>query len=278
MRSGTEFTIEHRFKSANGEYRWQLTRGVPIKDEHGNVETWVATSTDIQQIKELDQQKDHFISVASHELKTPITSIKGYVQILESIYKESEDAFLKKSLTAVDKQIVKLTNLISDLLDLSKLKLGNLHLVKESFKMNELIEEVVEEMRLVKRDYTIEVNLQKDAPVFADRERISQVLVNFLTNAIKYSPKNKLIEVRSFIDENYFTVVVKDRGIGINKQSQEKIFERFYRVEGTNEKTYPGFGIGLFICSEIIQRHNAKIGVESVPGEGSEFYFSLPID
>src|SRR5690242_5708728 len=278
MRSGTEFTIEHRFQSKNGEYRWQLTRGVPIYDEQGNVETWVATSTDIQEIKELDQQKDHFISIASHELKTPITSIKGYVQILESIYKESEDAFLKKSLSAVDKQIVKLTNLISDLLDLSKLKLGNLHLVKESFNLNELVEEVVEEMRLVKQDFTIQVNLGKDAHVFADRERISQVLVNFLTNAIKYSPKNKLVEVRSIVDESYFTVFVKDKGIGINKQSQEKVFERFYRVEGTNEKTYPGFGIGLFICSEIIERHNGKIGVDSVPGEGSEFYFSLPID
>ncbi len=278
VRNGTEYKCEHRFRRYDGEYRWQLSRAVALKNEQGNIETWVGTSTDIQEIKELDQQKDHFISIASHELKTPITSIKGYVQILESIYKESEDAFLKKSLAAVDKQIVKLTNLISDLLDLSKLKVGNLHFVKESFNMNELIEEVVEEMKLVKQDYSFEVALQTDAEVLADRERISQVLVNFLTNAIKYSPRNKLIQVESFLKDNYFTVVVKDFGIGISEKSQEKIFERFYRVEGTNEKTYPGFGIGLFISSEIIQWHNGKIGVKSVPGEGSEFFFSLPAD
>ncbi len=163
---------------------------------NGNVETWVGTSTDIQEIKELDQQKDHFISIASHELKTPITSIKGYIQILLSTYDESEDSFLKKSLTAVDKQIVKLTNLISDLLDLSKLKVGNLHLVKESFKMNDLITEVVEEISLIKQDYTIEVSLETNAEIFADRERIAQVIINFLTNAIKYSPQNKLIQVK----------------------------------------------------------------------------------
>lgn len=275
--SGCEFSIEHRFKNYHGEYRWQLTRAVPIKDSEGKVQTWVATSTDIQEIKELDQQKDHFISIASHELKTPITSIKGYIQILESIYSESDDAFLKKSLSTVDKQIVKLTNLISDLLDLSKLKLGNLHLLKESFNMNELIEEVVEEMRLVKKDYTIDVALHTDAEVVADRERIAQVLVNFLTNAIKYSPQNKLIKVKSVLKDNSFKVIVTDHGIGISKQSQEKIFERFYRVEGANEKTYPGFGIGLFISAEIIQRHNGEIGVESVPGKGSSFFFSLPV-
>jgi PAS domain S-box-containing protein len=277
VKSGREFAMEHRFKNRFGEYRWQLTRAVPIQDTEGHVQTWVATSTDVQEIKELDLQKDQFISIASHELKTPVTSIKGYVQILESIYSESEDAFLKKSLAAADKQIIKLTNLISDLLDMSKLKLGNLHLAKESFNMNELIEEVVEEIRLVKQDYKIEVSLGTNANVFADRERIAQVLVNFLTNAIKYSPKNKLIKVKSSVKGNHLTVVVKDQGIGIKKQNQERIFERFYRVEGTSEKTYPGFGIGLFISSEIIQRHNGKIGVKSVPGKGSEFFFTLPI-
>ena len=261
----------------DGHYCWQLTRAIPLKDSSGNNEGWVGTCTDIQEIKELDQQKDHFISIASHELKTPITSIKGYIQILLSTYHESKDEFLKKSLGAVDKQIIKLTNLISDLLDLSKLKLGNLRLVKESFNMNELVEEVVEEIRLIKQDYQIHVTFQTTAIVFADRERIAQVIINLLTNAIKYSPRHKLIQVKCLLKDNYTTVVVKDRGIGINRKSQEKIFERFYRVEGKNEETYPGFRIGLFISSEIIHRHNGKIGVKSTPGKGSEFYFSLPI-
>ena len=278
IKSGREFNLEHRFRIRDGHYRWQLSRAVPLKDANGNIESWVGTSTDIQEIKELDLQKDHFISIASHELKTPITSIKGYIQILLSTYNESKDEFLKKSLAAVDKQIIKLTNLISDLLDLSKLKLGNLHLVKESFNMNELIEEVVEEIRLINKDYQIEVTFKTNANIFADRERVAQVIINFLTNAIKYSPRNKLIQVKSFLKENHMTVLVKDQGIGINKKSQEKIFERFYRVEGKNEETYPGFGIGLFISSEIIRRHNGEIGVKSLPGKGSQFHFSLPID
>ena len=278
VRSGREFNIEHRFRNHEGNYRWQLSRAVPLRDANGNIETWVATSTDIQEIKELDLQKDHFISIASHELKTPITSIKGYIQILLSTYYKSGDEFLIKSLTAVDKQIVKITNLISDLLDLSKLKLGNLRLTMESFNINELIEEVVEEIKLIHRDYQIEVSFQRDLKINADRERLAQVLINFLTNAIKYSPKNKLIQVNSFLEDHLMTVMVKDHGIGINKKSQEKIFERFYRVEGKNEETYPGFGIGLFISAEIIRRHNGKIGVRSTPGRGSEFYFSIPVD
>jgi len=113
--------------------------------------------------------------------------------------------------------------------------------------------------------------------VHADRGRIGQVLINLLTNAIKYSPDDCEIFVESNLDHNDVIISVKDTGIGISKEDQEKIFERFYRVEGKNEKTYPGFGIGLFIASEIIHRHSGKIGVESVLGQGSSFYFSLPV-
>ena len=119
--TGTDFIFEHRFGRADGEYRWQLSRAIPQKDAAGNIQMWVGTSTDIQDMKEQEQQKDYFISMASHELKTPITSIKGYVQILQSTYQKSEDPFLKSSLKIIDKQIVTLTNLISDLLDLLKL-------------------------------------------------------------------------------------------------------------------------------------------------------------
>ena len=275
--TGKDFIFEHRFRRSDGEYRWQLSRAIAQKDPEGNIQMWVGTSTDIQQIKEQDQQKDYFISMASHELKTPVTSIKGYVQILQSMYTNSEDGFLKSSLSTVNKQIVTLTNLIAGLLDLSKIKTGSLQLNKEYFNINNMIQDVVDEIKHINPDYHIDFLIQKQVIVYADRERLSQVLINFLTNAVKYSPNSHTIKVESFIKDDNIIVSVEDFGIGINKGDQKKIFDRFYRVEGKNEKTFPGFGIGLFIASDIISRHNGTVGVQSEPGKGSVFYFSLPL-
>ncbi len=276
--TGEDFLFEHRFRSHDGEYRWQLSRAIPQRDANGKIQMWVGTSTDIQEIKEQEQQKDFFISMASHELKTPITSIKGYVQLLQMMYANSDDELLKKSLVSVERQVGKLTLLISDLLDLSKIKSGSLVLNKEHFSINELVLEVIGEMRHINPGYNIIFSKETKSEVFADKERISQVLTNLLTNAVKYSPEIKEIVVESYIENDFIIVSIKDSGIGINKKDQEKIFERFYRVEGKNEKTFPGFGIGLFISLEIIHRHNGDIGVKSEPGKGSVFYFSIPLE
>lgn len=276
VQTGTDFIFEHRFGRHNGEYRWQLSRAIPQRDAAGNIQMWVGTSTDIQEIKEQDQQKDFFISMASHELKTPVTSVKGYIQLLQSAYAKSEDALLKKSLAVIDKQIVTLTNLIGDLLDVSKIKSGSLVLNKQDFEITEMISETASQIQQVNPDHHISFS-GKPALVFADRERISQVLINLLTNAVKYSPNSKDIIIKNFIEDDQVVVSVHDSGIGISKTDQEKIFERFYRVEGKDEKTYPGFGIGLFISSEIVQRHQGKISVSSEPGKGSVFYFSIPL-
>lgn len=276
--TGKDYLFEHRFRRHDGEYRWQLSRAIPQKDAHGKIQMWVGTSTDIQEMKEMDQQKDYFIGLASHELKTPITSIKAYTQILQTKYINSGDNFLIKSLNIVDRQILKLTNLISDLLDLSKIKSGTLTLHKEDFYLNELIHEVIDEINHINPGYEIKFSKKANVHLNADRERIGQVLINFLTNAIKYSPHSSDIQVESFSNnDGIVNVTVKDFGIGINKSDQEKIFDRFYRVEGKNEKTFPGFGIGLFISMEIIHRHNGTIGVASEPGKGSVFYFTIPV-
>jgi PAS domain S-box-containing protein len=275
--TGEDFIFEHRFKKHDGTYRWQLSRALPQKDNSGNIQIWVGTSTDIHEIKESEHQKDFFISMASHELKTPITSIKGYVQILMTMYKERGDDFLKNSLKTVNKQIVTLTTLIADLLDLSKIKSGSLQLNMENFCLNELINEIVNEIQVIEPGCVIHFTPDKNTGVYADRGRIGQVLINFLTNATKYSPTCKDITVSTEINETELQVSVADSGIGISKSDQQKIFQRFYRVEGKDEKTFPGFGIGLFIAAEIIQRHNGKIGVDSEPGKGSVFYFSLPL-
>jgi hypothetical protein len=276
--TGEHFILEHRFKKYDGTYRWQLSRALPQKDSKGNIQIWVGTSTDIHEIKESEHQKDFFISMASHELKTPITSIKGYVQILMATYEHKGDEFLNNSLKIVNKQILTLTTLIADLLDLSKIKSGSLQLNMEYFCLNELIGEIVKEIQVIEPGCVIHFSPDKNTGVYADRGRIGQVLINFLTNATKYSPTCKNINVSTKITDAELQVSVADSGIGISKADQQKIFQRFYRVEGKDEKTFPGFGIGLFIAAEIIQRHHGKIGVESEPGKGSVFYFSLPFD
>ena len=278
INTGEDFILEHRFKRYDGEYRWQLSRALPQKDSNGIIQMWVGTSTDIHEIKENEELKDFFISMASHELKTPVTSIKGYVQILMTMYEDKGDDFLYNSLEKVNKQIINLTTLIVDLLDLSKIKSGSLQLNKEYVDINELITEIVKEIQHTQPDCVIEFTGKVNAIVFIDAGRIGQVLINLLTNAIKYSPNCKEIKVSSRITKNELIVSVTDAGIGISKTDQQKIFQRFYRVTGKDEKTFPGFGIGLFIASQIVERHNGKMGVESEPGKGAVFYFSLPLN
>ena len=278
VNNGKDFIFEHRFRRSDGEYRWQLSRAVPLKDGEGNIQRWIGTSTDIHELKAQEQLKDYFISMASHELKTPLTSIKGYVQILINIHENNDDLFLNKSLSTIDRQINKLTNLITDLLDLSKIKIGSLSLNKESFQISDLINDISDQIRQINPETKITIVNTVDLDVLADKERIGQVLINFLTNAVKYSSPDREIAIRTESDENDVTVSVSDEGIGISKVNQDKIFERFFRVEGKNQNTFPGFGIGLFISSDIIRKHKGKIGVNSEPGKGSEFYFSIPIE
>ena len=273
--TGEDFLFEHRFLRHDGVYRWQLSRAIPQLDSDGNILMWVGASTDIHDMKEVDQQKDFFISMASHELKTPITSIKGYVQILQSMYADRKEEFLKNSLDKMDRQINTLTNLISDLLDLSKIKSGSLVLKKSTFTVNEFINDLIDQIRQMNSNCNVVFNEIENREIVADRERLGQVLINFLTNAIKYSGDCD-VEVSNSYEEEQLVVSVRDWGIGISKKDQQKIFERFYRVEGKNEETYPGFGIGLNIAADIIERHNGEIGVESTLGEGSTFYFKIP--
>lgn len=277
INTGKDYLFEHRFRRSDGEYRWQLSRAVPLRDPDGNIQRWIGTSTDIHEMKAQEQLKDYFISMASHELKTPITSIKGYVQILINIHEKGGDLFLIKSLNTIDRQINKLTNLITDLLDLSKIKIGSLSLNKEKFSIMDQIGEITEQISQINPDAKITISNPIDQVIFADKERIGQVLINFLTNAIKYSSSGSGIMINTAIDEENIIISVVDQGIGISKINQDKIFERFFRVEGKNQNTFPGFGIGLFICNDIIRKHKGEIGVNSEPGKGSEFYFSIPI-
>jgi PAS domain S-box-containing protein len=279
---GKDFLFEHRFKRYDGQYRWQLSRAVPQRDAEGKITMWVGSSTDIQKIKEEEKRKDDFLQMVSHELKTPITSIKGYVQFLISLLNDEEKTLpilspVKSSLVRVDIQIVRLTRLITEMLDLSRINSGKLDLQKSQFNLNELVVETIQDISHSNKTHTVNLHNDCQCDLTADRDRLGQVLINFINNAIKYSPKANTVDVRIFkTDKNEAAVSVKDWGIGISKDDQRKIFERFYRVEGKKEENFSGFGIGLFLANEIIQKHQGSILVDSDLGKGSTFTFLLP--
>lgn len=236
-----------------------------------------------EKLEKASKSKDEFIGIASHELKTPITSVKAYAQILEARFRKSKDA---KSMEIVHKmgvQLGKLTSLIEDLLDVTKIESGQLEFTGTCFDFNELVTEMVSEIELTTEKHKIVKKLERTRIVCGDRDRIGQVLTNFLTNAIKYSPilgnntksKRGKIIVKTIFAEGKVTLCVQDFGIGLSKKDQERIFERFYRASGSNQETYPGLGLGLYISAEIIKRQNGKIWVESKKGIGSRFCFSL---
>ena len=272
-----EYREEYRVRRYDGAFRWISNIGVPRFTEDGKFEGYIHACMDIHDIKMQEHQKDLFIGMASHELKTPVTSIKGYTQVLKSKYRDNGDKLLNSSLDIIDKQITMLTKLITDLLDLSKMKTGGLEFTKEKFNLNDLVAEVVREIELINPNYSIEFLAGSGEEVFADKERIRQVLINLLNNAVKYSPQSDKIDVKTISNNDSVSVYIKDFGIGIKKENQEYIFNRFYREEGKNEKTFPGFGIGLFISADIIKKHDGTIGVTSEKGKGSEFYFTIPI-
>ena len=234
---------------------------------------------------EADNLKSDFIKMASHELKTPITSIKGYVQLLLTALKETEQEerklpplLLRSSLLSIEKQLNRLTRLMSELLDLSRIESGQLDFNLEEFSINELVIDVIQDVLHTMPSQRINLYHELNCRVQGDKDRIGQVVINLLTNAIKYSPSGDKIDVTiRRHDSGQVAVSISDYGIGIDKKFHERIFERFFRAEGHEEQTYPGFGIGLFIAKEIIQRHGGSINVNSEKRAGSTFTFTLPM-
>jgi len=226
--------------------------------------------------KDAEAKKDEFISIASHELKTPLTSIKAYLQILRRSVGDDNKKFLEDFIGRSQVQVNKLNDLVTDLLDVSKIESGKLKFNKKVFNFKMLLHNTIDIIRQTNEDSNIVITGDEDVDVFADEMRIEQVLINYLTNAIKYSPDNKEVHVSTYVQDHYLFVKVKDFGIGIPPEKKDQIFAKFYRAED-NSTRFQGLGIGLYICSEIIKRHEGTYGVESELGKGSVFYFSLPV-
>ena len=276
-------TLQYRVKHKDGSWAWIEATGSNHLDTP-NIRALVGNFRNITERKKaederrlLEHQKDDFLGIASHELKTPVTSIKAYGQVLQKIFTRKGDEKSTEMLQKMDAQVNRLTSLIGDLLDVTKIQSGNLVLHAEQFDFNTFIKECMCDLQLTTEQHKLVVKLGTTVRMYGDKERLGQVLTNLVSNAIKYSPHAQKIIIQSKKEKDMVTVSVQDFGIGISKTKQPRVFERFYRVSGRKEDTFPGLGLGLYISAQIIKRQGGKIWVESTEGRGSTFYFSLPI-
>ncbi len=289
LAKGTPYEIKKRLYRKDGSYLWVNNQISPVFEKEEKLPSSVIIiSVDISRQRALEKQKDSFISVASHELKTPLTGIKAYTELLEEKILKDEKEFSVTLTKKLNAQVDRLNRLIYALLDTTRITEGKLTLQKEKFDLNSFIRERVAELQLTAPDHQMIIKTNKIFPIVGDKERIAQVLTNLISNAIKYSPKgNKIIISTKDIHHEKVQVNVRDFGKGIPSDMQQKVFTRFSRLE--DSKKISGFGLGLYISMEIMKEHGGMLGVESPPsqeneqvmrdderGVGSLFYFILP--
>jgi len=269
------FELTCLLRMYNGEYRWFLTRAYPVKDANGNIERWIGTNTDIHEQKTKEQQKDEFISIASHEMKTPLTTAKGYLELLRVLLSnENQNAFLYAN--KANQAIERLNLFVTELLDVSKIQNGKLDYNISTFDFNEMVNEAIENIQLTAKNHRLQKIGNSLHQIKGDKYRLQQVMINLLTNAVKYSPNADKVIIQVEEQHGNIQVSVQDFGVGMLSQHLEKVFERYYRVQ-EHAVHFQGLGIGLHISRNIILRHEGKMWVESEPNKGSIFHFTLPI-
>lgn len=278
LQTGKPYYSEVRLKNKNGAYSWHLVQGQPIKNEEGTIIKGIGAFTDIENLKEEQKQKNDFLSMASHELRTPVTTIKGYGQIVERLLEEKNDLQTLDFVKRMSKQVNRLNTLITDLLDITRMQKGGLVRYESVFNLDGLVKEVSDDLQKTSRTHQIKDSLDANLNITGDKDKLSQVLNNLISNAIKYSPGADKIIVSTQIVKDGVQLSVQDFGIGISTEGQQRVFEQFYRVAGENQSTFEGMGIGLYICAEIIKKEGGSIWVDSAEGKGSVFYVWLPVD
>lgn len=271
------FTGEFRILDKEGNYRWLLATGPPRFNAKGEFEGYISSCVDITERKKDEQRKNDFIGMVSHEMKTPLTSMSGYLQLLSAADYKNEKAEVGSMLERANKQIKKLTSLINGFLNVSRFDSGKIHIDRKVFDVARLVKEVEDEAVSAFSSHKIVFSPVQHALLNADREKIGQVINNLISNAVKYSANQTTIYVACIKKLNEIQVSIRDEGVGIAAVDLPRIFERFYRVESNENNSISGFGIGLYLCSEIIQSHYGTIWAESAPKHGSTFYFTLPV-
>jgi PAS domain S-box-containing protein len=261
----------------DNQLRWLRAIGNLKADPSGAFSAFTGVVMDVTEQRANEQRKNDFIGMVSHELKTPLTSLTAIIQMAGTKLKNSEDPFIAGAMDKASLQVKRMGAMINGFLNISRLESAKLVIDKKPFDLGKLIREIVAETELTSTTQNIRLKKCEQIIVHADQEKINSVITNLISNAVKYSPKGKMIEITCQLIGNKVQVSVKDEGMGLKPQDIEKVFDRFFRVENNYTKHISGFGIGLYLSAEIINRHNGEIWAESESGEGSTFYFSLPI-
>jgi len=272
------FNIEYQI-NINGikaKTKWLRTAGKAYYNEQGKGVYIAGAVLDITEHKQDEIRKNDFIGMVSHELKTPLTALNAYVQLLQYKLKETDNEFTTETLDKINVQLKRMSLMIDGFLNVSLLESGKILLNRTDFDLVDLIKTIAEENRVILPSHFIQVIGSEGMIVNADREKIGNVVNNLISNAAKYSKKESLIAIKCEKRKGELVVSVEDEGIGIKESDIPKLFDRFFRVESLVTQTIAGFGVGLYICAEVIERHQGKIWAESKFGEGSTFYFSLP--
>lgn len=268
-----DFEVDHEFPHIGRKL--MLLNAHRIEIEGSFKDRILIAIEDITEIRASENRKDDFLSVSSHELKTPLTTIKGYNQTILRLLPADINPKIPMMVNKSGKQIDRLQNIITSLLEMSRIQSGKLVLDADSIDMNILIKEMLEEAQEGNPEHTLTFEGHTNHTIPGDESQISQVLQNLITNAIKYSPGSRKIKLMLTEVSNYIKVSITDYGFGISQEDQKMIFDRFFRVS-TIQKHFPGMGIGLYICAQIIKQHGGTLWVDSEPGKGATFSFTLP--
>lgn len=246
--------------------------------EAGNLLSVVANMRDMTKIREAEDLKSTFISIISHELRTPVALIKGYVGTLRREDAVWDPLVVKDSLAVIEDEADHLAALIDDLLDASRLQAGGLEFTISDIDFPQITSNMVERFRKASSDYTFEYSFDDDFPIIlGDEERLNQVLSNLLSNAVKYSDPGSTITVKGSFSDESIVICVKDEGIGISPEDREHVFERFYRADSAAQNTQ-GTGLGLYLAKAVIEAHEGKIWIDDSQTPGARICFSLPRD
>ncbi len=269
-----EEVIGYRIKKT-GKERWSMVRATPLLNTEGEVKYAVNIFHDITEQKMQERRKNEFISIASHELKTPVATLKILSQALRDLTNGRQKEKKTEILDRFENQLDRIAALTRDLLDVSKISSGTLEIQPKRFNVAASVRVIVEDFGQMTSTHTVRLDSSKRLYVWADQARLEQVVNNLLSNAIKYSPQGGAIKVKIRATPTMSVISVEDWGLGISADNRTRIFESFFREHRKNSIAQ-GLGMGLFICSEIIKLHKGNIRVESQPGKGSTFYVEFP--
>jgi len=270
--------VEGDLRRKDGGKAYVAITYAPLFDREGHLVNVIANVRDMSRIREAEELKSTFISIISHELKTPVSLIKGYASTLRRGDARWDTETLRESLAVIEEESDRLNELINNLLDASRLQTGALKLEMGEVRLDQLARSAIAKFRTQTNRHTLTADFPPDFPVVTgDPERLSQVLNNLINNAIKYSPNGGQVRVSGRVERDQVIVSVSDEGIGIGPADQERIFERFYRADSALTRRTQGTGLGLYLSKAIIEAHGGRIWVESAPGRGATFSFSLPL-